>query len=196
MRLHFIPLYDTFLSVRGVDMSKDVNNIGNRCSIQKAVKDVDKEYISNLWKFSMQVRALNTGRVKSEQEMEERIQKLFEICYQTGNMPTYESLAVACGIPSRTFYDMKLGKYEGYKEYSRVIMKAKEQIAMIESAMVRDGKIPPSLWQFRAKNYLGMRDVQQIEAVSNQSGDIPNQSVIDLAELPEAPAIEAEKLGN
>lgn len=154
MWLLFILYYVIFLLVRGVDMSKDVNNIGNRTSLQKALKDVDKEYISNLWKFSMQVRALNTGRVKSEQEMEDRIQQLFQICYQTGNMPTYESLAVACGIPSRTFYDMKLGNYEGYKEYSRVIKEAKEQIAMIESAMVRDGKIPPSLWQFRAKNYL------------------------------------------
>lgn len=38
----------------------------------------------------------------------------------------------------------------------------------------------------------GMRDVQQIEAISNQSGDIPNQSGVDLAELPEAPAIEIE----
>ena len=175
-------------------MSKDVNNIGNRTSLQKALKDVDKEYISNLWKFSMQVRALNTGRVQSADEMRERIQKLFDICFQTSNMPTYESLAVACGIPSSTFYDMKNAKFDGYAQYSAVIKEAKEQIAMIESAMVRDGKIPPSLWQFRAKNYLGMRDVQQIEAISNQSGDIPNQSGVDLEGLPEAPAIEAEKV--
>lgn len=42
-----------------------------------------------------------------------------------------------------------------------------------------------------------MRDSVQIEAVSNQSGDIPNQSGVNLAELPEAPtAIEgvAEKV--
>lgn len=37
-----------------------------------------------------------------------------------------------------------------------------------------------------------MRDVQQIEAISNQSGDIPNQTAVDLEELPEAPAIEIE----
>lgn len=173
-------------------MSKDVNNIGNRTSLQKALKDVDKEYISNLWKFSMQVRALDTGRVKSEEEMEDRIQKLFDLCYQTGNMPTYESIAVACGIPSRTFYDMKQGEYEGYKQYSQIIKKAKEQVAMIEAAMVRDGKIPPSLWIFRSKNYLGMKDSVQVEAISNQSGDVPNQSGVNLEELPEAPAIEGK----
>jgi len=37
----------------------------------------------------------------------------------------------------------------------------------------------------------GMRDSVQIEAISNQSGDVPNQSGVDLAELPEAPTIEA-----
>jgi len=172
-------------------MSKDVNNIGNRSSLQKALKDVDKEYISNLWKFSMQVRELDTGRIQSAEEMEDRIQKLFDLCYRTGNMPTYESIAVACGIPSSTFYDMKQGKFEGYKQYSEIIKKAKEQVAMIESAMVRDGKIPSALWIFRAKNYLNMKDSVQVEAISNQSGDIPNQSGVDLAELPEAPTIEA-----
>ena len=58
--------------------------------------------------------------------------------------------------------------------------------------MATDGKIPSSVWVFRAKNYLGMRDVQQIEAVSNQAGDVPNQTGVDLQELPEAPAIEVE----
>ena len=37
-----------------------------------------------------------------------------------------------------------------------------------------------------------MKDQVQIEAVSNQSGDIPNQSGVNLQELPEAPIIEAE----
>lgn len=173
-------------------MSKDVNNIGNRSSLQKALKDVDKEYIKNLWKFSMQVRALDTGRIKSEEEMEDRIQKLFNLCYETGNMPTYESIAVACGIPSRTFYDMRQGEFEGYKQYSQIIKKAKEQVAMIESAMARDGKIPSALWIFRSKNYLGMRDSVTVEAVSNQSGDVPNQTGAILENLPEAPEIEVK----
>ena len=64
-------------------MSKDVNNIGERCSIQKAIKDVDKEYIKNLWNFSMQVAALNTHRIKNEQEMQDRIQQLFQLCAKT-----------------------------------------------------------------------------------------------------------------
>lgn len=177
-------------------MSKDVNNIGNRNSISKAISDVDLDYRKNKIAFAVQVAKLNTGRVQSPEEMKERFEKLFELCMQTGNLPSYEGLAVACGIPLRTFYDMKAGNYEGYAQYSQVINDVKSVIAFAESSMATDGKIPSSVWVFRAKNYLGMRDVQQIEAISNQSGDIPNQSGVDLAELPEAPAIEAEKLKN
>lgn len=83
-------------------MSKDVNNIGNRCSIQKAIKDVDKEYIKQTWKFALAVNALNTKRIQNEQEMEDRIQQLFDLCSSTGNIPTYESIAVACRYP---FFD-------------------------------------------------------------------------------------------
>ncbi len=58
--------------------------------------------------------------------------------------------------------------------------------------MAIDGKIPSSVWIFRAKNYMGMREVTQIEAISNQSGDVPNQTGVNLEELPEAPAVEIE----
>lgn len=38
----------------------------------------------------------------------------------------------------------------------------------------------------------GMKDSVQVEAVSNQSGDVPNQSGGLLETLPEAPTIEVE----
>ena len=58
---------------------------------------------------------------------------------------------------------------------------------MIEAAMVRDGKIPTVLWIFRSKNYLGMKDVQQVEVTPTASGDIPQESEQILEALPEAP---------
>lgn len=91
------------------------------------------------------------------------------------------------GIPSSTFYDMKKGEFEGYKQYSEIIKRAKEVVALMESSMVRDGKIPPVLWIFRAKNYLGMKDVQQIEAAVTPNGDVPTNSNDLLQSLPEVP---------
>ena len=64
---------------------------------------------------------------------------------------------------------------------------------MIEAAMAREGKIPSALWIFRSKNYLGMRDVQVLEAATTNSGDVPNNGDDIVATLPEAPeAIEIE----
>lgn len=172
-------------------MSRDVNNIGERSSIQKATQDVDIEYKKKKIAFVVQVSKLNTSRVKTPEEMKERIDKMFELCIETGNIPTYECMAVACGIPISTFYDMKKGDFEGYKQYSEVIKNTKDTIASMESSLAMDGKIPSNVWIFRAKNYLGMRDNVTIEAVSNQSGDVPNQTGVELETLPEAPVIEA-----
>lgn len=135
-------------------MSKDVNNIGNRGSIQKATQDVDIEYKKNKIAFTIQVSKLNTHRVQSPEEMQERLDQMFELCIETGNIPTYECMAVACGIPISTFYDMKKGDFEGYRQYSEIIKNAKNTIALMESSMAVDGKIPSNVWIFRAKNYL------------------------------------------
>lgn len=87
-------------------MSKDVNNIGERTSLKKAIKDVDIEYMRKKWAFTLAVDKLNVKRIESEKEMEERIQQLFDLCSNMGEIPTYESIAVACGLPLSTFYDM------------------------------------------------------------------------------------------
>ena len=168
-------------------MSKHNNDITERTSVSKAVKDIDTEYFKKVWDFSNAVAALNTFRVKTPEEMETRIQELFNLCSDRGMMPTYESIAVACGIPIRTFYDMRAGEFDGYVEYSQIIKKAKDQISMIESCLARDGKIPPVLWIFRAKNYMGMKDVQQVEVSPTSSGDVPNNSGDLVAALPEIP---------
>jgi len=70
---------------------------------------------------------------------------------------------------------------------------------MMESNLARDGKIPPSLWIFRAKNYLGMKDVQQVEVTPTNSGDVPNNTDEIVAALPDTPEnavieIEGEKV--
>jgi len=87
-------------------VSSKVNNISNRTSVSKAVKDIDDAYMKKKWKFTLAVNALNVKRIQSEDEMEQRIQQLFDLCTEMNEIPTYESIAVACGIPIRTFYDM------------------------------------------------------------------------------------------
>lgn len=165
-----------------------VDNIGKHTSVQKATNDLDISYKKKKISFALQVAKLNKFRVSTPEEMTERLDELFQLCIDTGNIPTYEALAVACGIPIRTFYDMSTGNFDKTAEFSPIIKSAKDTIALMESSMANDGKIPSAVWIFRAKNYMGMKDVQQIEAVQTASGDIPNQENDLLEALPESPA--------
>lgn len=81
----------------------------------------------------------------------------------------------------------KLGNYDGYAEYLPIVKNAKDIIAQMESSMAMDGKIPPVVWIFRAKNFTGMRDVQQVEVAPTSSGDVPKNSGDLVAALPEIP---------
>lgn len=60
---------------------------------------------------------------------------------------------------------------------------------MMENAMASEGNMPSAVWIFRAKNYQKMRDVQQIEAVSSNQGDVPTNADDMVATLPEAPDV-------
>lgn len=64
-------------------MSEKSNFITNKTSVNKALTNVDLKYKQNKIKFALQVNQLNTGRVSSEQEMEDRINQLFELCQKT-----------------------------------------------------------------------------------------------------------------
>lgn len=71
-------------------------NIGVLNDANKSLTDVDIAYKRHKLQFCMQVAALNTFRVKTPEEMEQRLQQLFDLCIQTGDIPNYENLAVAC----------------------------------------------------------------------------------------------------
>lgn len=87
-------------------MSRNNNDIANRTSVSKAIQNVDENYMKKKWTFTLAVNALNVKRIENEQEMENRIQQLFDLCTNMNEIPTYEAIAVACGLPIRTFYDM------------------------------------------------------------------------------------------
>ena len=79
-------------------MSKSIGkgNVGALVNPNKAAADLDAEYKRHKLQFCMQVAKLNTFRVKTPDQMQERLNQLFDLCTQTGDIPTYENLAVAC----------------------------------------------------------------------------------------------------
>lgn len=57
---------------------------------------------------------------------------------------------------------------------SDIVKNAKDFIATVESELARDGQINSTVYIFRAKNYYGMSDKQEIEVKPVMENKIPD----------------------
>lgn len=71
---------------------------------------------------------------------------------------------------------LKLGRSHKGDGMSDIIKKAKEFIATMEAELARDGEINSTVYIFRAKNYFGMSDKQEIEVKPVIGNDIPENT--------------------
>lgn len=163
---------------RGIGAMQD-----NSCS--------DGEFVSRALRLNIDIRNLGkAGKPKTVQAMEERIDQYFSLCQEAQLNPTVEGLALAIDYDRRSLFEISRGTFN--LPFMDTVKKAKDFIANYDAILAASNKMNSAVYCFRSKNFYQMKDSVQIEAVSNQSGDIPNQSGVNLQELPEAPAIEAE----
>lgn len=99
--------------------------------------------------------------VQTDDECRQRLYDFFNTCYKTGQLPTVEKMIMALGCVKSTVWEWENGNGCSSAR-SNLIKKAKEFIASFESEMVTEGKINPVVYIFRAKNYFGMKDQQDI----------------------------------
>lgn len=126
--------------------------------------------------------------VKSDEECRERLEWFFDTCGQTGQLPTVEKMVMSLGAVKSTVFNWENG--EGCSQVRmNLIKKAKEFIASFESEMVTEGKINPVVYIFRAKNYFGMKDQQDVVLKPESPlGDTVDQARLEstiVQELPE-----------
>lgn len=101
-------------------------------------------------------------KVKSVEELEQRIGEFFVTCISTGEIPTVEKMCLATGYDRETIWRWETGERvsELGASAGNIVKKAKSFLATFESEMVTEGKINPVVYIFRAKNFFGMKDVQ------------------------------------
>ena len=102
----------------------------------------------------------------TDNEVEDRVLEYVTTCYHTGQRMTVEKLALALGITRSTLYDWETGHTQSPRR-SDIIKRAKESIAAYDADMVAKGKLNPVPYIFRAKNYYGMKDNQDITITPN-----------------------------
>lgn len=111
-------------------------------------------------------------KVKSDEELMERLQDYFKRCAENGQVPTVEEMCLSTGYSYSTCYDWEVGRNKGFSdETSNIIKKAKEMLKTFDAKLVISGKLNFLAYCFRAKNYYGMSDKTEYVLTPNVNTD-------------------------
>lgn len=171
-----------------------VDELTAKAKSNKATSSIEKtttataQEISTILKHSL--RWFDAPRVETDEETKDRLYSFFLTLCETGELPTVEKMALALGVTRKTLWEWEHGAKGA--ERARLIQQAKEMLASMDAELVNKGKIPVVSYIFRAKNYFGLRDVQEVEvsAQPNLLGDDGSREELaekysqELAEIP------------
>ena len=132
--------------------------------------DEDKALVSKL--LNEVLVEYRQPKVKSDEELAERLNDYFVRCANTGQIPTVEEMCMSTGFSQSTCWDWEMGRNKGFSsETSVIIKKAKEMLKTFDAKLVISGKLNFLAYCFRAKNYYGMVDKQEMVLTPNVNND-------------------------
>ena len=121
-------------------------------------------------------KAFMMPKVNSNAELIERLDNFFSMAQERQIPPTIQEMALYCGYTAQTLNDWKTGRNKGFCDSDNltpstaiIIKKAIEILHGMDMVLTQSGKINPVAYIWKAKNWYGERDVQEI--VVTPSGD-------------------------
>ncbi len=128
--------------------------------------DEDRALVSQL--LTEALTEYRQPRVKSDEELAKRIDGYFCRCAQHGQVPTVEEMSLSTGYSISTVMDWEIGRNKGFSpQTSMIIKKAKGYLQTFDAKLVIAGKMNFLAYCFRAKNYYGMKDQQEVMLTPN-----------------------------
>ena len=150
--------------------------------------DEDKQLVSTL--LNQVLVEYKQPRVKSDEELEQRLNDYFKRCADSGQVPTVEEMCLSTGYSISTCYDWENGRNKGFSNStSQIIKKAKEFLKTFDAKLVISGKLNFLAYCFRAKNYYGMVDKQEMVLTPNTNNE-PDYDVEAIKKRLSAPNVE------
>ena len=162
---------DTELVEVGKQITKGRGGKRNFPSSKMAVETAeDKALVSKL--LTEVLVEHKQPKVKSDEELAERLNDYFTRCAMNGQVPTVEEMCMSTGYSYATCYDWEVGRNKGFSsETSNIIKKAKDVLKTFDAKLVISGKLNFLAYCFRAKNYYGMVDKQEMVVTPNVNND-------------------------
>lgn len=109
-------------------------------------------------------------------EVADRVADFFDKCVADSEVPTVEKLCIALGMTPAEFRSVELG--ERGEICAAILQRAKQIIAALDAEMVNAGDIPVVSYIFRAKNFYGMADQQQLVVLPRSPFETADVGVI------------------
>lgn len=100
-------------------------------------------------------------KVKDDEDCRQRLIAFFEYYAKTGGIPTVEKMALALGTSPQGLWDWEVRRTKG-AERSEMVKAAKIYLSAIDADLALLGYIDKVVYIFRAKNYYGMKDTQDV----------------------------------
>ena len=112
------------------------------------------------------------SKVQSDEELAERFNDYFTRCAMRGQVPTVEEMCMSTGYAQSTIWDWETGRRQGFSNSTaEIIKKAKDVLKTFDAKLVISGKLNFLAYCFRAKNYYGMVDKQEMVVTPNVNND-------------------------
>lgn len=167
-------------------MASEENKMGRRNigAIQNNIIK-DTEFAAKVMAHGLDVLNLNPNGSKpqSPEELTNRFIAYFDLCTKNQIPPNNEGLALVSGYERKSFYEISQGVFRA--EFTPIIKRAKDYIAMYDATLAQSGKIPSPVYIFRAKNFLGMKDTQDVQITPNVNQNVPEDAEEIIKKLPE-----------
>ena len=162
---------DTELVEVGKKITRGRGGKNNFPSSKVAVETAeDKALVSKL--LSEVLVEYKQPKVKSDEELAERLNDYFTRCAVNGQVPTVEEMCMSTGYTYAACYDWETGRRQGFSsETANIIKKAKDILKTFDAKLVISGKLNFLAYCFRAKNYYGMVDKQEMVVTPNTHTD-------------------------
>ena len=163
--------------------------------LKKLEQDDDKRvFIGKALNNILAVSRAFEEPVKTDEELCDRLNWFFDVCRETNQLPTVEKMCLAIGYDRTTVFDWITGRCGcGISSVAPdILKKAKNLIASLDAELAQEGKIQPVVYMFRAKNYYGMKDQQDVVLTPNQGENFQDRATIE-AKYAELPSPDEEK---
>lgn len=123
-------------------------------------------YNQNNYTHIMEIAKITTPVLSSEIDVKNAIEQYFGLCEKNNVKPIMSGLGIVLGLSRKDILDIVSGQKKC--ETAPLITRAYQFVEAFDEMAMKDGKIPPIIAIFNAKNNYGYTDGAKIEIVKEE----------------------------